>query len=196
MISADKIDLKQKKAQIRGRMKELRRSAPDELVKNKSHMICERLTDSSFYKTAEIILIYNAVNKEVELNELIAAAVSDGKLIAYPVCTDKIHMEAYAPNSDSSFIKGSYGISEPDTQDSVIIEPGKIDLVIAPCTAFDEELRRLGMGAGYYDRYLKRCINAKIVAAAFEFQKVEEVPSGEFDIKMDAVVTESDVYMK
>lgn len=196
MVSADKIDLKKEKAQIRGRMKELRRSAPDELVKNRSHVICERLTSSSFYKAADIILIYNAINKEVELNELMAAAASDGKLIAYPVCTDKIHMEAYVPNSDSSFIKGAYGISEPDTQDSVIIDPERIDLVIAPCTAFDKELRRLGMGAGYYDRYLKRCVNAKIVAAAFEFQKVEEVPSGEFDIKMDAVVTESDVYVK
>lgn len=40
---------------------------------------------------------------------------------------------------------------------SELVLPEKIDLVICPCTVFDEEGSRMGMGAGYYDRFLPLC---------------------------------------
>ena len=50
------------------------------------------------------------------------------------------------------------------------------------------------MGAGYYDRYLKRCGNSRIFAVAFEAQKLKKAPMEDTDISMDAVITEENIY--
>ena len=77
---------------------------------------------------------------------------------------------------------------------SVEIRPEEIDLVICPCTVFDEAGGRMGMGAGFYDRYLPRCVNARIAAVAFEAQKADCVPMEAWDRPMDLVFTEKAVY--
>ena len=87
---------------------------------------------------------------------------------------------------------GSYGILEPTK--GFIARPEEIDLVICPCTGFDENLNRLGMGGGFYDRFLPLCKNAKKIAIAFEAQKIPRVRVNPHDIPMDAIVTEEKVY--
>ena len=49
------------------------------------------------------------------------------------------------------------------------------------------------MGAGYYDRYLEKCVNAYLVAVAFDVQEAREVPVCEYDVKMKAVITEAGI---
>ncbi len=187
-------DISLRKLQIRKEKCAKRRALKSDVLKRKSDIICERILASEFYSSSKNILIYNAINGEVMLDK-IALAAEGKKMIAYPVCIDKTVMEAYIPNTKESYIKGAYGIKEPDLKASLKIEPDEIDLVIAPCTAFDEKCRRLGMGAGYYDRYLKRCTKARVIAAAFEMQRVSEVPTFEHDIDLSAVFTEDKVYM-
>ncbi len=70
----------------------------------------------------------------------------------------------------------------------------KIDLVIVPGVAFDEDLNRIGFGKGYYDRILYRLSSrAKKVAVAHDFQVLNSIPSEEHDVKMDIIVTEKRV---
>jgi 5-formyltetrahydrofolate cyclo-ligase len=66
--------------------------------------------------------------------------------------------------------------------------------VCKPVTAFDEKLGRMGMGAGYYDRFLTACKKAHIVAVAFECQKADSVMAQEWDMPMEKVFTEEKVY--
>ena len=86
---------------------------------------------------------------------------------------------------------GKYNIYEPIPQKSTLMRPEDIDLVICPCAAFDEAGNRLGMGAGYYDRYLPKCKKAVIAAAAFETQKAEEIPPEQWDFSIGKVFTEA-----
>lgn len=172
----------------------LRKGLTKEQVMELSYKICGRVIDSEEYKKAEKILVYNAVNGEVSLKKLIETAKKEGKIIAYPLCRKNRKMDALVPKSADAFVSGAFGIMEPDERRSVIIEPEEIDLVICPLTAFDESGRRLGMGGGYYDRYLPKCKNAYIAAAAYEFQKIAEVPADEFDFWMHTVFTEKNIY--
>ena len=71
------------------------------------------------------------------------------------------------------------------------VAPEEIDLVLCPCSAFDRGHRRLGMGGGYYDRFLGKCVHADIFAVAYAVQEADEVPTEAFDRKMDKVITEN-----
>ena len=80
----------------------------------------------------------------------------------------------------------------PDSSEE--IPPEALDLVICPGTAFDRQGNRLGMGGGYYDRFLPRCRHAVIIMAAFEEQRVEKVPADSLDVPVAIVVTEDNIY--
>lgn len=69
-------------------------------------------------------------------------------------------------------------------------------LVLVPMLAFDRACRRLGYGAGFYDRTLaalRRTGATLAVGLAFSAQEVASVPTGPDDAPLDAVVTESGV---
>ena len=70
----------------------------------------------------------------------------------------------------------------------------QLDLVLVPCTAFDADCRRVGMGKGYYDRYLPRCTRAVKIGIALEVQRVPRATVDAHDQRLDAFVTERGIY--
>ncbi len=161
----------------------------------KSAAIAKKVIASDEFKNAKVIMIYRAFGAEVDLNLLTRAAKEYGKHLLYPLCTSKTEMIALEPLSDDAWVCGSYGITEPVREKSKEYMPAEINLVICPCTAFDEECSRIGMGGGYYDRFLPECLNARIVAVAFEAQKTKHIPAEPWDYVMDKVYTEDMIYI-
>ncbi len=160
----------------------------------RSAAIVKKLIASDEFKNSDVIMIYKALGAEVDLKALETAADSSGKHLLYPLCISKTGMIPLEPESCDAWFCGSYGISEPVRGKSREYAPEEIDLVICPCTAFDEKCRRTGMGGGYYDRFLPRCRNAHIIAVAFEAQKAEYIPAMPWDQPMEKVYTETAVY--
>ena len=75
------------------------------------------------------------------------------------------------------------------------MDPAEIHLAVIPCTAFEGNPRkRMGMGAGYYDRYLPGCINAVRIAVAYEAQHILGLYVEQWDIAPDAIITEKNRY--
>lgn len=146
----------------------------------------ERIAASSEFQNARTVLIYRAVRGELDLSGLVHLA--PGKRYVYPLCLDAGEMVALLPGEDA-WQKGAYGIEEPVRALSEEVQPEEIDMVICPCTAFDGAGRRMGMGAGYYDRYLPKCSNAVIAAVAFDEQRAASVPVQDWDIPMQIVFT-------
>ena len=161
-----------------------------------SSEICRKITETADYKAAKKIFTYKWTRGEVKLDELEKAAVRDGKRLVYPLCLIRTEMLAIEPGCGEAAWKdsGFKGIREPVIEKGTVIDPADIDLVIAPCTAFDENCRRLGMGGGFYDRYLPKCTSAKVIAAAFEAQQMTEIPVDEFDQPVHAVITEKHIF--
>lgn len=135
------------------------------------------------YQKAKTVMLYSAVGAEVDL----AALTEDGKRFCYPLCRSKTEMDAYVPGAWKT---GAFGIKEPDPVRSEYVPQEEIDLVLCPCAGFDGNGNRVGMGAGYYDRYLPQCKKAAIYAVAFEAQRLEQVYTDEHDRPMDGVITE------
>jgi 5-formyltetrahydrofolate cyclo-ligase len=67
------------------------------------------------------------------------------------------------------------------------------DFLLVPLLAFDRAGRRLGYGAGYYDRTLAALPGRPAIGCAYAVQEVEAVPAGPQDARLDAVATERGV---
>ena len=175
---------------VRREMTAARRALDPREAERMSRIIADRIRSLDWYRRAETVMIYRAVRGEVMLDTL----AGDAKTFCWPHIVDVGQIEALSPLGEDGWRAGKFGIPEPVPEKSRLILPGEIDLVICPCTAFDAGLMRMGMGGGYYDRFLPECVNAKLVAAAYDFQRVEHIQSEAWDVAMNAVVTENKVY--
>lgn len=161
-----------------------------------SERIVERILSSREFENAKTVMLYRAVRGEVNLDGLASSPLAQGKRFVYPRCVSSTQITALLPLGEDAWETGYAGIKEPIPEKSEVITPEKIDLVLCPCTVFDEGCSRMGMGAGFYDRFLEHCPNAAVAAAAFETQKADTVPAQSWDRPMDAVFTEQATYRR
>ena len=86
--------------------------------------------------------------------------------------------------------RGGFGLSEPSPDWPKLVP----DVLIVPLLAFDMDGYRVGYGAGYYDRTIRKLReNKKIIAAGFGFslQEFPTVPHLAHDERLDWVVTDT-----
>ena len=185
-----------RKAELRRAGIAARESLSRKERKKGSFRIVEQILQSQEYKDAGIVMLYKAVRGEVSLDILEKDPSVREKRLVYPRCINKVDMLALEPVNADSWKPGSFGIPEPITEKSVEVSPDQIDLVICPCTVFDEKCNRIGMGAGYYDRFLERCVKAHIISVAFEAQKADAVPVFPWDKPMEKIYTETGIYQR
>ena len=155
--------------------------------------LCRRIAALNCFQNARTLLAYAAFGGEADLSALLAEAVQQGKTVAYPICGAGFTLTATVPGPDG-WEMGQYGIRTPILSRSEILLPEALDLVLVPCTAFDAVCHRVGMGKGYYDRYLPRCTRAVKIGVAFEAQRVDKAAVDAYDEKLDGFVTEGGLY--
>ncbi len=181
-------------ADIRKAMRKQRAALSASEVEQLSAGVVSRIFASEEFKAAKTVMLYRTFKGEVSLEALLSAPECQGKTLAFPLCISNTEMIAVVPEGEGSWKTGMYGIQEPVAEKSRKISPEEIDLMLCPCTAFDEKCNRLGMGGGYYDRFLPKCTNAHIAAVAYEFQKSPDIYVNRHDFKMEKVFTEKAVY--
>ena len=158
----------------------------------KSLRAVERIAALPEFRSARTVMLYRAIRGELSLDTLPGHQAAAGKRFVYPRCVSGTEMKAMLPGS---WRAGAFGIPEPEEETSETVPPREIDLVICPGTAFDDRGIRLGMGAGFYDRFLPACVNAALAMAAFEVQHVPSLSATPEDIPMDLAVTEENLYL-
>jgi 5-formyltetrahydrofolate cyclo-ligase len=65
-----------------------------------------------------------------------------------------------------------------------------MDLIIVPGVAFDRKGGRLGRGAGYYDRLLRKARSVPKIGLCFREQLVRKVPMKKHDMSVDKIITD------
>lgn len=152
--------------------------------------ICARIAESPLWENAKTVLSYIAVRGEPSLAGLETLAKNQGKTLCYPYCINDHEIIALHPAGSDAWRQGMFDIPEPIPERSETVAPENIDLVLCPGTAFDEHLHRMGMGAGYYDRFLPKCTKATVTGIAYEVQRLDELPYEPWDMPMQATFTE------
>lgn len=179
------------KNELRAELKKARNNLEPIYVEEASKLICQRIIVSSLYKNANVILAYLAFGKEVSCDELVTQALTDGKTVCIPYIIDKEHFLAAKLNSLENLVLDRYGIrtvAEPIIE----VSHSDIDLILVPGLAFGRDGSRMGMGAGYYDRFLADT-QAITLGLAYEKMLQDEIPTDEHDIAMEYIVTESNL---
>ena len=103
--------------------------------------------------------------------------------------TFKDKLEHCLIDGDTIFIDDKWGIPTPQNTQKISAE--KIDLVITPLLAFDENLNRVGYGKGYYDKFFSECKSdvQKIGVSLFPSLDKKIDDTDKYDIALDEVVS-------
>lgn len=185
-------DINEEKKKLRKKLKEINKFLTDDYKKNASGIIAGKCIDSDEFKNADSIFIYIAMSSEPDTTEIIKAAFAAGKKVYVPRCLSNGIMEAVRIDSFDCLKPGHYGIYEPDDKlSSVPTEEFDSENAAAfvPCVAASRDGRRLGHGAGYYDRFLEGR-RMKRLMLVYGRQVVDEIPCDEHDLIMDRVISE------
>lgn len=178
----------QTKQSLRRELKISRRNIENKKEADKK--ICENLMASDFYKDADTVLFYAALDDEINIDECIKSALSQGKRAALPVCLDDNgNMKFYYINSLKDIKTGFFGVREPDINICEEVMDFSSSVCIVPGIAYDKQGYRLGYGKGYYDRFLK---NFTFISLGLCYNELmmDFLPTDEYDISVDYIITQ------
>ena len=160
------------------------RSLKDNIIENK-------IINLEVYKNAKVVALYNSMSTEVDTRKLIEHSLKREKIVLLPKVINN-EMKFIKIDKNTKYIKSNFGVMEPFNYS---IYKQKMDLIIVPLVAFDENCNRIGYGKGHYDRYLENK-NTKSIGIAYEEQKCDHIPVEKHDKKIDQIITDKKVYYK
>ena len=175
------------KAELRTQMRSMRRALSPGQQQEAAQAVYARMMAFEPYHAARVVMAYMACRGELDLAPVIRDALARGKTLVLPRCEADGTMTARRICDPGDLAPGAYGLLEPD-EGCEIIDPAQIDLILVPGVAFDRLGRRLGQGAGYYDRFLPDT-QAVCAGICHDFAWLEYVPVQAHDIPMDFVIT-------
>jgi len=193
-----------KRKQIRQHMREQRRALSETDRHYCALQLTTQLLQSRLFSNSQHIALYLASDGEINPWGLIEAAWQRGKQCYLPVLGlrpgKRLWFIPYQP--ETKLVDNRFGIPEPVHARRLRQQkPQRLDLILMPLVAFDQNGNRLGMGGGFYDRTLsflnyRRCWRKpRLIGLAYEFQRVEELPYQSWDVPLDAIVTEDRLYI-
>ncbi len=179
------------KRQLRQQMSRRRLAVPSAEADRAARTAAECLITSKFARNATRIALYAALPGELPTRALFDAVLEQSGAALLPRTVDSDRIAFFSVVDWEQLRPGRYGVPEPPVDaPATPLETG--DLVVVPGLAFDSKGNRLGHGKGYYDRAFASGTGESpmLVGFGYEFQIVDDVPHGEMDRRMDAIVTE------
>jgi 5-formyltetrahydrofolate cyclo-ligase len=149
--------------------------------------IVQHLSSFVAVSNAAAVAVYLAADGEVDLAAWVQHAWQRGKTLGLPCIDDSPgEMQFCDYRASSELSPNRFRIMQPNNAKPI----DNFGCVLAPLVAFDDHGTRLGMGGGYYDRYLAATDSA-IIGVAFSCQKSHvPIPREDWDVPLDAIVTE------
>jgi 5-formyltetrahydrofolate cyclo-ligase len=183
----------EKKFEIRNEVKRMLKNMGHELHAEWSNKIAETLFETDYWQEANTIGLTVSKGFEVDTKSLFFRCWQEKKKTAVPKCDPNIKEMEFREIKSFDQLENVYlDLQEPIFEQTTLITPKEIDLLIVPGICFDRRGHRIGYGGGYFDRYLHKYANVTI-ALAFSFQIVEEVPIESHDIPVDIIITEKEL---
>ena len=164
-----------------------------------ARLLAEQLLTLPVFTHSRRIAAYLSNDSEINPVHIIEQAWKLNKQVYLPVLSAHENSLLFSPyEKDSQMRKNQFGIDEPVCQPEHQLKAERLDLILLPLVAFDDQGNRLGMGGGFYDRSLANVRQntrpIRLIGLAHEIQKTSQLEVQSWDVPLDAVVTESKFY--
>ena len=136
---------------------------------------------------------YWAVGGELPLHR-VQTQLAPGQVWCLPVVQGDATLRFAPWRAGDATVANRFGIPEPAVDPASTLDATELAVVLVPLVAFDDAGHRLGMGGGYYDRTFafRRTTAAPpwLVGVGYALQEVADAGARDWDVRLDAVVTE------
>lgn len=196
----------QNRATLRREMRQRRRALSLIEQKKAAEDLKARVLTMPEFMRAKRIALYLPNDGEINPGPLIEQARKMGKTCYLPVLQPLVENRLWFVRYDhkTPMTHNRFGIPEPILKGFADkkrnrCRPEDLDLVLFPLVAFDEKGGRMGMGGGFYDRTFaftrnRRFAKPSLIGLAHECQKTDDLPIADWDIPLQAVVSDKSVY--
>lgn len=181
---------------LRNEFRRQRRALSETQQQQHAEAVRRHLNNAGLLWRTGAVGAYLADPAEGELNCLptISLLWQRGRRVGLPVVGgQRGFMDLFRYQPDTRLIRNRYDILEPEPGSSHV-PLLSCSLLLMPLVAFDDHGTRLGMGGGYYDRFLARLpagLRPRLIGVGHELQRASsELPRDRWDIPLDDVVTE------
>lgn len=178
----------------------LRRRLPAAERKAAEHAIRHELARLGLWRRDRHVGVYLGMPGEVDLRPCFEDAWTRGAHLYVPKIRNQRSGEmAFVPLHCGTLLRRNrLRIEEPAGLRRVALL--RLDAVLVPLVAFDARGHRLGMGAGFYDRALRRRLDRtqafrrpRLIGIAYSIQQAVALERASWDVALDLVVTERGV---
>lgn len=181
--------------ELKIRIRQVLRQCKDSLThkerREKSKRICSHLM--KLIGDGETIMAYTSKEKEVNTAFLITTLLKRGNPLIVPIIVrEDVSLRLSYLKDPSVLVPSTFGVPEPIGSE-IPATGDDVDTIILPMLGFDRSGRRIGYGAGYYDRFLEKYPNLRKIGIAFSCQECDNLPVDENDVPMDYIITEEGI---
>ncbi len=185
---------------LRARARQARRNIGPEGQAEHAEAAARAVLNAGVMNRATRVGLYfsQAADGEIDTLPLLTRLWAAGKCVAVPVVGATGEMDFYTVTPRTALSHNRYGIIEPRTRGARagrFLKPLALNVLFMPLVAFDDAGSRLGMGKGYYDRFLgalPEAMRPLTVGLAHAVQRsAEPLVRQPWDVPLDAVATEA-----
>ena len=187
---------------LRRQLRRLRTGLPQSQRLAAERQIHRYLRQLRVFRPGVRVAVYLSMRGEASLAASLGdAATSRAQLYAPRILNHRRHTMTFVPfDPRAATRRNGYGIAEPPAPLSRARRTVELDVVLVPLLGFDRRGVRLGMGAGYYDRALRRRIDPtrafrrpRLIGIAYACQELPSIAPAPWDVPLDLVVTEREI---
>ncbi len=188
------MNISSEKKLLRSKLRTMRNDLDMTGYRESCNTIHAKILSLPEWRRAGRVHIYvSSLGNEVDTLGLLYKLFDEGRTVVVPKCVPGSRQMRHVRILSLDDLKpGQFGIMEPEFDQSREMPPSSLDLVIAPLVGYDRAGRRLGMGGGFYDSFIKEC-RCPVCGLAYSFQELETVPVEEHDACLDIIVNEKEI---
>ena len=137
--------------------------------------------------SGKIIGGYYPYNREIDILQILEKFEKKNFITTLPKIKKNSQMNFFQWSTNDPLAINKFGIPEPISK--MVKHP---DILLVPLVAFDKNFNRIGYGGGFYDRYINKIRKRKKVLTigfAYSFQKIKKIPTNNYDIELDFIIT-------
>lgn len=179
------------KKSLRVQVQDHLESLHDREIQSRSLQACRHFLHQEEFKSAQSVMFFLSLPKEVETSHAILLAFEADKTVLVPrVHWAQRQMEPVVIHALNCPMEiGRHGLRNPTGSETRPVS--QIDLIVIPGVAFDRSGNRIGHGAGFYDRFLAdQHFQGLRCGLALEDQVIDVIPTESHDMKLDMLVTD------